>query len=308
MPVHITPASANPVLDTLTQEFLDRFPGPATSMEEMRQRMLDTSAPPVGDVEVTNIALTPDQIRASLMRPKSVSLMGPVLVFFCTARGDEQGQMNAVGLCRALSVSSQMAVLCLDTSQGQLSVRVARALSAVSEIQKSGRALGLDTSRIAVAGDGVGANIAAIVSMIGKDLPDPSIALQILFNPILSAQRETPSFHAFSEGPWLTRALMSEIFSELDAIRSKDLPSPSDARVRELDGMPATLLITAENDMARDEAETFALKLMQAGNRVSAVRFLGTIHDFAVLGQLADTPAAQGAVAQAAAILKETFK
>jgi hypothetical protein len=46
MPIHITSASANPVLDTPTQEFLDRFPGPARSVEELRERMVDIDADP----------------------------------------------------------------------------------------------------------------------------------------------------------------------------------------------------------------------------------------------------------------------
>lgn len=216
--------------------------------------------------------------------------------------------MSATRLCLDLAVASQIAVLCLDTSQGQLQARVACALSTLSGIQHNGRSLGLDGSRLAVAGDGIGAKVAAVVSMVAKNRPDhPTIALQILFNPIFSDRLETASHEAFAEGPWMTGELMSQILKELGDHADAALPSPTEARIRELEGMPPTLLMTAENDIARDEGEAFARKLMQAGVRVNAVRFLGTIHDFAVLSPLADTPAARGAVAQAAAVLKETF-
>ncbi len=309
MPVHITPASANPVLDTLTQEFLDRFPGPTRNIEELRERTSETDAPynPAARVIEIDVEFPPDRIRGNLVLPAGASAPSPVLVFFCAATARQGGPMNAMRLCLDLAVASQTAVFCLDVSQGQLPARVASALSSLSGIQHNGRSLGLDGSRLAVAGDGIGAQVAAVVSMVAKDRPAPAIALQILFNPIFSDRVETASYEAFAEGPWMTGELISQILKELGNHADAALPSPTEVRIRELEGMPPTLVITAENDIARDEGEEFARKLMQAGVRVNAVRFLGTIHDFAVLGPLADTPAARGAVAQAAALLKETF-
>ncbi|MFK0332815.1 alpha/beta hydrolase fold domain-containing protein [Rhizobium sp. NPDC090275] len=309
MPVHITPASANPVLETLTQEFLDRFQGPARSIKELRERMSATDAPHNAAARVIDIDVEfpPNRIRGSLVLPEGAGSPSPVLVFLCASRTGDRGPMNATRLCLDLAVASRIAIFCLDASQGQLSARVACALSTLSGIQHNGRSLGLDGSRLAVAGDGIGAKVAAVVSMVAKDRPDPAIALQILFNPIFSNHIETASHEAFSEGPWMTGQLMSQILKELGDQADAALPSPTEARIRELEGMPPTLVMTAENDIARDEGEEFARKLMQAGVRVNAVRFLGTIHDFAVLGPLAETPAARGALAQAAAVLKETF-
>lgn len=309
MPIHITPASANPVLDTLTQEFLDRFPGPARTLAELGERTFDPqarSSATAGVIDI-DIALPPHTIRGRLIRPEGASAPSPVLVFFCTERVGENGHMRAEGLCHALAFASQIAVFCLDTSQGHLSARVACALSALSEIQHNGHTLGLDGSRCAVAGDGIGAKVAAVVAMTVKARSDVVIALQILFNPLFSDRSETLSSQAFTEGPWMTGELMSQRLKELGEHDDTALPSPTDASIRELEGLPPTLVMTAENDIARDEGEEFARKLMQAGVRVSAVRFLGTIHDFATLEPLAETPAVRGAVAQTAALLKETF-
>ncbi len=60
--------------------------------------------------------------------------------------------------------------------------------------------------------------------------------------------------------------------------------------------------------MLRDEGEAYAHKLMQSGAPVTAVRFLGTCHDFAMLNILSQTPAARAAIALAIAHLKEAFK
>ena len=67
------------------------------------------------------------------------------------------------------------------------------------------------------------------------------------------------------------------------------------------------LVITAENDVLRDEGKAYAHKLMEAGVVVTATRYLGTIHDFVVLNSLSDTPAARAAIAQAGAALRNAF-
>jgi acetyl esterase len=66
-------------------------------------------------------------------------------------------------------------------------------------------------------------------------------------------------------------------------------------------------VITDENDVLRDEGEAYARKLIGGGVRVTATRYLGTIHDFVMLNALADTPAARGAVEQATDFLRKTF-
>ena len=75
----------------------------------------------------------------------------------------------------------------------------------------------------------------------------------------------------------------------------------------QLRGLPPTFLATAEFDVLRDEGEAYAARLTAAGVRVTAVRYLGTIHDFLLLDALADTPAAQAALRQAAAALRQAF-
>ena len=66
-------------------------------------------------------------------------------------------------------------------------------------------------------------------------------------------------------------------------------------------------MITDGNDVLRDEGEAYAHKLMQAGVTVTAVRYLGTIHDFVMPDALRDSPAARSAIALATANLQRAF-
>ena len=68
-------------------------------------------------------------------------------------------------------------------------------------------------------------------------------------------------------------------------------------------GLPDALIIT-DDDILQDEGEAYALKLAQAGVRVTAVRYNQTIHDFVMLNPLADTPAVRGAIQEAITALR----
>jgi acetyl esterase len=78
---------------------------------------------------------------------------------------------------------------------------------------------------------------------------------------------------------------------------------PDKAARNQLEGLPDALVITAENDVLRDEGEAYARKLWEAGMRVTCTRYIGTIHDFVMLNAIADAPAARGAIAQTNAAL-----
>jgi len=84
------------------------------------------------------------------------------------------------------------------------------------------------------------------------------------------------------------------------AARRNPLASPLRAPPSQLEGLPPTLVITAEADVLRDEGEAYALLLRRAGVAVTTVRYCGIIHDFVMLNALRNTNAAKGAIKQAA--------
>src|SRR6266498_2590996 len=139
---------------------------------------------------------------------------------------------------------------------------------------------------------------------------EPDIRLQLLFSPVTDASFDTAPYHDFAEGYHLRRDAMMwywDQYTRHPTERHEITASPLRASVEQLKRLPAALIITAEADVLRDEGEAYATKLREAGVRVTAVRFLGTIHDFVMLNAPAQTAAARGAIALATAWLREGF-
>jgi acetyl esterase len=178
-------------------------------------------------------------------------------------------------------------------------VPIEQAYAATKYVAENGKKMNLDSSRLAVVGDSVGGNMATVVAMLAKQRGGPRITYQVLFYPVTDANFETTSYHQFADGPWLTKAAMKwfwDAYAPDAAARKNPTASPLQASLDELSGLPPALVITDENDVLRDEGEAYADKMMQAGVSVTAVRYLGAIHDFVMLNAISDTTAARSAI------------
>lgn len=170
--------------------------------------------------------------------------------------------------------------------------------------------LRLDASRLAVAGDSVGGNMAIAMALKAKKEGAPKIGFQLLMYPVTDAAMETESYHHFENGPWLTKKAMAwfwKLYAPNAADRESVLSSPLTASAEQLKNLPPALVITAENDVLRDEGEAFARKLNDAGVKTTSVRFNGTIHDFMMLNPIAQSAATRDAVLLATAKLRDVF-
>jgi acetyl esterase/lipase len=136
-------------------------------------------------------------------------------------------------------------------------------------------------------------------------------AAQVLFFPTVDASFDTDSYRQFAAGPYLDEPTMRWFWNHYlpDVSRRGDpTASPLRASLDALHGLPPALVITAESDVLRDEGESYARRLADAGVDVTAVRYLGTIHAFVVLDALAGTPAARAAITQAGSFLRDRLR
>jgi acetyl esterase len=201
-------------------------------------------------------------------------------------------------------VGAQAAVVFVNytpSPEAHYPTAIEQAYAATRWVAEQGASAGLDTSRLVVVGDSVGGNMVAAVTLLAKRRCGPGIALQVMAYPVTDAAFTTPSYQQFADGPWLTRKAIQwfwDAYAPDVSVRSEPTVSPLRASLDELRGLPPALLITTENDVLRDEGEAYAHRLMQAGVRVTATRYLGTIHDFLLLNPIAGTTPTCGALAQ----------
>jgi acetyl esterase/lipase len=170
---------------------------------------------------------------------------------------------------------------------------------------------GADGSRIAIAGNSVGGNMTAALTLMSKDRNGPKIAYQVLFIPATDASVDTDSYHEFGTGRFLARAFMKygwDLYAPDEKTRNSPYVSPLRATTQQLQGLPPALVITAENDPLRDEGEAYARKLKDAGVEVTATRYEGMIHDFVLLNAIHDLPGVQAAIQQACDAIRAALK
>ena len=128
----------------------------------------------------------------------------------------------------------------------------------------------IDASRIAVAGDCVGGNMAAAITLMAKERSGPKLAAQLLFYPVTDASFGTASYREFAEGYYLRRDGMQWLwdqYSRSDDERGQITASPLRATLEQLSGLPPALVITGEADVLRDEGEAYAKQTAPGGHQ-----------------------------------------
>lgn len=211
----------------------------------------------------------------------------------------------------AVGVNAAVAFVEYDRSpEARYPVAIEQAYATARWITKHGMSEGLDGSRLAVAGDSVGGNMAAALAILAKQRGDVTFVHQSLYYPVTDAAQDTDSYREFAEGPFLRAQSMAwfwDAYCPDSAKRSEITASPLRASMDQLAGLPEAFVIVDENDVLRDEGEAYARKLTDAGVRTTSIRYNGIIHDFMMLNPVRETAAATAAVEQAIAILRKAL-
>jgi acetyl esterase len=308
------------VLEPKTQAFVDALAaqgGPpiyTLSPADARNVLENAQSGPVrkepADIEDRALPGGPTgDVSVRIFRPTGAKGPLPVVMYF-HGGGWVMGSKNTHDrLLRELTNGANAAFVFVNytpSPEAQYPVPIEQAYAATKYIAEHGTELGLDPTRLAVAGDSVGGNMTAAVTLLAKERGGPKIRYQVLLYPVTDAGMDTGSYNQFADGPWLTKASMAwfwDAYAPDKASRNQPTASPLRASAEQLRGLPPALLVTDENDVLRDEGEAYARRLSEAGVDTTAVRFLATIHDFAMLNGLADTQAARGAIDLAASKL-----
>jgi acetyl esterase/lipase len=250
------------------------------------------------------------QVRTRVVRPSGATGTLPVIVYIHGAGWVFGNAHTHDRLVRELAVGAGAAVVFPEydlSPEARYPVAIEQSYTVARWIVTDGADHGLDASRIAVAGDSVGGNMSAALTLMAKERGDVSFVQQVLFYPVTDAAFDTGSYHQFAEGYFLRRDAMQWFWDQYttdEQQRAEITASPLRATTEQLTGLPPALVITGEADVLRDEGEAYANKLREAGVPVTSVRYQGIIHDFVMLNALAGTHAARAAISQAVTVLR----
>ncbi|HET7234453.1 MAG TPA: alpha/beta hydrolase [Longimicrobium sp.] len=317
----VTPAAAGAPaakhqLEPVTQAFIDSLAGsPPTwslSPRDAHDGLTALQSQPVAlqPAEITDTEWPVGPLgstRIRIVRPAGATGTLPLLMYFHGGGWVLGDRVTHDRLVRELANGVNAAVVFVDyvnSPEARYPTQNEQAYASMLYAVEHAAELNVDASRLAIIGDSVGGNMSAVVTLMARERNGPRISYQVLLYPLLDYLSDRGSYRAFAEGPWLTTATMKWMFDLQGMDGSEGYGAyPVRATVDQLRGLPDALIVT-DDDILQDEGEEYAYKLAQAGARVTTVRYNGTIHDFAMLNPLANTPATRGAIAQSIAALR----
>ncbi|AJD42055.1 alpha/beta hydrolase [Rhizobium sp. SEMIA 4085] len=315
-------AAADPVLEPATQKFIDALAGskPIYTFSPAEARNIlagaqkgEVKKPAVHEENRTVKAGPTGSIKLRIIRPENAKGALPVVMYF-HGGGWVLGDADTHDrLVREIANGANAAVVFVDyerSPEARYPIAIEQAYAATKYVVEHANEFKVDASRVAVAGDSVGGNMTAAVTLLAKERGGPALKQQVLFYPVTDANFETRSYNQFANGPWLTKEAMKWFWNAYlpdEAKRKDPTATPLNASLEQLNGLPPALIVTDENDVLRDEGEAYGRKLSQAGVKVTSVRYNGTIHDFVLLNAISETPAVRSAITLASDTLRSAL-
>lgn len=269
---------------------------------------------PDTDIEDKTIQTpTSGNVKIRIIRPKNNKDKLPAILYLHGGGWILGNTETHETLIKTLSTYTNSAVIFVEYSLSPETVfptAIEQAYEVLTYIWEYWEVFNIDKNRIAIAGDSAGGNMATVLSLKSANENGPKICIQALFYPVTDATMETESYSIFKDGPWLSKKAMEWFWDAYEPdknLRNSPYLSPIYADTNDLKKLPKTLIITAENDVLRDEGEAYAVKLDKAGVETLCIRINGTIHDFMMLNALYNTPQTQCALTIACETIKKVL-
>jgi acetyl esterase len=279
-----------------------------------RKVLEDLQAAPVDKLPVeeewVTVPAAVGDVRVRIVRPVDAAAVLPVVIYMHGGGWILGNAATHDRLVRELAVGARAALLFVEypnAPEARYPVAIEQGYATAQWVVREGESRGLDAARMAVAGESVGGNMAAAVTLMAKQRGDVTFVQTSMYYPVTDAAMDTASYDEFAEGYYLTRKAMEwfwDAYTTDPEERAQITASPNQATAEQLRGLPPTLLLVDEADPLRDEGEAYAAKLRAAGVEVTTVRYDGVVHDFMLLNAMSEARGTRAAIAQATAFLR----
>lgn len=315
--------AGGPFVESHVQNFLEALakgggqPLETLSPADARQVLINAQKGaklPPADVTEKTINYDGQPLKLTIVRPKGAKGALPGFMFFHGGGWILGSYQDHERFVRDLVVDSGQEAIFVNYSpspETHYPTSINQNYAATVYADAHRKELGLDNQELAVVGNSVGGNAAAVVALKAKLENGPKLRAQILFWPVTNASLEDASYDQYANGFFLSKGMMKwfwDAYTTNPKERAEIYASPLLASPEQLKGLPPALVQTAENDVLRDEGEAYARHLDQAGVPVVSVRYNGMIHDYGLLNALADVPAVRSALHQASEELHSSLK
>ena len=161
-------------------------------------------------------------------------------------------------------------------------------------LHASAASLGVDPSRVAVAGTSAGGNLAAALCLVARDRGMPMPVAQLLDVPATDLTLQSPSLAELGDGAGLTTTDIKQFAAWYCGDTVPDHPWISPLLAPDLSGLPPAVVIVAEHDPIRDDGERYVAALQSAGVPAVGMRVLTHVHGSWVIPFTATSRVVQG--------------
>lgn len=154
------------------------------------------------------------------------------------------------------------------------------AVAAYRWVIASAASLGGDPTRLILAGESAGGNMAVATAIAARDggLTAPKAVLAVY--PVAGTDLNTPSYQENANAMPLNRAGIAWFVYHLTSSPADAMDPRLNLVAADLHGLPPVTIVAAQIDPLRSEGMMLADKLRTAGNKVTRREYPGTTHEF----------------------------
>jgi acetyl esterase len=271
------------MLDTTGGSLPDVMTQPLDAVRRVYDMSAGVSTVELADIRDIAIPGPAGDLAIRLYRPEGEGTK-PALVYFHGGGWVIGSLASHDHACRRLAQMSGFVIIAVDyrlAPEHRFPAAFDDAYVATRWVAAEAASLRIDPSRIGVAGDSAGANLAAAVALKARNEAGPALSVQILIYPATQFDTETQSNIRNAEGYGLTTAAMRWFSAQyIPDPADRQSPFASVMNAESVSGLPPAFIATAEFDPLCDEGEAYAERLRAAGVPVTTIRYDGTIHGF----------------------------
>lgn len=275
------PTTGTPPAPALLPPFEAMTPAQAREAFEVARLANVRPDHPVAAIADLEIPTRRGRIPARLYR--DVDGTAPLVVFFHGGGFVLGGIESHDWFCRRAATATGAAVLSVDyglSPEHPFPQPLDDAWDALEWAHSRADDLGGDPDRLALAGDSAGANLAAATAIRSRDRGGPKLRLQLLVYPMLDCRMDTASYATFADGPFITAAQLRWFWEQYLGTAGWADPLAAPSLTESLHGLPPAVVVSAELDPLRDEAEEYAERLSSSDVDCTLIRGLGQPHGF----------------------------